>query len=72
MSGERPAARERAPDCFRCRAFYVTHDPARPHGCRTYGFHSARLPRDEVRLSSGSECAAFEEKPAGAKRAPRA
>jgi len=56
-----PNAREpAAPDCLRCRAYYVTHVPSHPHGCRTFGFQSARLPRDEVRLSSGAECAAFE------------
>ena len=52
----------RAPDCFRCRAFFVTHDPSRPYGCRTYAFRSALLPAAEVRLASGRECAAFEEK----------
>ena len=52
--------RERAPDCLRCHAYYVTHEPLRPHGCRAFGFQSTRLPRDEVRLSSGQECAAFE------------
>ena len=55
----------RAPDCFRCRAFYVTYEPARPYGCRTFGFSSARLPCDSVRLSSGQECAAFEAKAEG-------
>jgi len=59
MSGE-GSARASAPDCLRCRAYYVTHEVHRPHGCRSFGFQSARLPRDEVRLSSGAECAAFE------------
>ena len=62
MSGE-ASARAPAPDCLRCRSYYVTHEPVRPHGCRAFGFQSARLPRDEVRLSSGAECAAFEAKP---------
>jgi len=61
------AAGEERPDCFRCRAFFVTYEPARPYGCRTFGFASARLPCDAVRLSSGRECAAFE---ARAERAP--
>jgi hypothetical protein len=59
MSGE-ASALAGAPDCLRCRAYYVTHEALRPHGCRSFGFQSARLPRDEVRLSSGAECAAFE------------
>ena len=52
-----------APDCMRCRAYFVTHDARRPHGCRSFGFTSQRLPRDEVRWSSGRECAAFEARP---------
>lgn len=73
MSTVAPPGRERAPDCFRCRAYYVTHEALLPHGCRAFGFRSARLPRDEVRLSSGRECAAFEEKtaPAAGQRPPR-
>jgi len=59
MNGEASAP---APDCLRCRAYYVTHEASRPHGCRSFGFQSARLPRDEVRLSSGAECALFEPK----------
>jgi hypothetical protein len=54
------SARPPAPDCLRCRSYYVTHEAGHPHGCRAFGFQSARLPRDEVRLSSGAECAAFE------------
>lgn len=57
-----PSAGEPAPDCLRCHAYYVTYEPGLPHGCRSFGFKSARLPRDEVRLSSGAECAAFQPK----------
>ena len=57
-----PSAGEPAPDCLRCRAYYVTYEPSLPHGCRSFGFRSVRLPRDEVRLSSGAECAAFQPK----------
>lgn len=48
------------PECLRCRSYYVTWDPKRPHGCRVYGFKSVLLPRDEVRLATGEECRAFE------------
>ena len=48
------------PDCFRCRSFYVTHDAAQPHGCRTFGFKSVRLPALEVRLTTGRDCPAYE------------
>ncbi|NOT29144.1 MAG: hypothetical protein HOP15_01710 [Planctomycetes bacterium] len=72
----RPIQPESAPNCNHCRSFFVTHDSRRPYGCRTFGFHSARLPCDEVRLSSGRECDAFEAKPvrparAGQRDAPR-
>lgn len=55
---------DQRPDCLRCRSFYVTYDPVRPYGCRAFGFKSLRLPRDEVRLSSGNECHLHERKPA--------
>jgi hypothetical protein len=65
-----PAAREpAAPDCLRCRAFYVTHVPHHPYGCRRFGFQSQRLPSEEVRLASGRECGAFEERPPAERRA---
>ncbi len=69
---ERAVPRGRAPDCYRCRAFFVTHDAQLPYGCRTFGFKSQRLPRDEVRLSTGQECAAFEAKPHTGGAAPPA
>jgi hypothetical protein len=69
MVEPRPAPAS-APDCYRCRALYVTYEPARPYGCRAFGFHSARLPRDEVRLSTGAECQAFEPKPAASNPSP--
>jgi hypothetical protein len=53
---------------MRCRSFHVTYDPARPYGCRTFGFKSQRLPRDEVRLESGEECRRFEPRPPPAER----
>ena len=58
------------PDCWRCREYYVSHDPLRPHGCRAFGFTSVRLPRDEVRLASGNECLRFTPKPAAAAPEP--
>lgn len=66
-----PADRRAKPDCMRCGSYFVTHVPERPHGCRAFGFTSARLPRDEVRLSTGEECAAFEPRPPPPRAAPR-
>lgn len=68
-SADRPGA-PAAPDCYRCRAFFVTHARPRPYGCRTFGFESVRLPRDEVRLTTGEDCRAFEPKPGPERAAP--
>lgn len=58
----------RAPDCTRCRHFYVTWRPPRTRGCRAYGFVSEDYPSAVVLRESGSACGQFEPKPlAGAK-----
>ena len=57
--GERP----KAPDCFACRHFRITHEPAHPYGCRAFGFVGRELPATAVRANSGRECEAFEPKP---------
>jgi len=54
--------REQRPDCYRCRAFFVTHEPEHPYGCRTFGMKSRVLPSISVHTSSGQDCRAFEEK----------
>ena len=67
---------ERA-ECLRCRHYYVTYEPARPHGCRHFGFVSRRLPELEVAAASGQPCGACEPRalpgagPAPADAAPR-
>ncbi len=53
-----------APACARCRHYWVTHQPATPHGCRVFGILSARLPSVEIRMATGQDCSAFEERPA--------
>jgi hypothetical protein len=50
--------------CNGCRHFYVTHDPALPWGCRSFGFRAAQLPNFLVRAATGTNCASFEQKPA--------
>jgi hypothetical protein len=52
------------PDCFRCAAFFITHNPALPYGCRAMGFHCRRLPAAEVEEASGESCLMFTPKPA--------
>jgi hypothetical protein len=58
-----PASKSSPPDCFRCTAFYVTYEERHPYGCRTFGFKSVVLPRQEVRRSSGRDCHAFTPRP---------
>jgi hypothetical protein len=47
------------PNCCRCAAFYITHDPTFPYGCRAVGFRSRKLPCIEVLESSGEACLMF-------------
>lgn len=48
--------------CGKCEYYYVTHDRLRPWGCRKFGFKSSRLPSQEVRSTTGMNCAYFTEK----------
>ena len=50
------------PNCFACRNFFITHEPARPYGCRAMGFKSKKMPSQVVFDSSGMECQLFEKK----------
>ena len=55
-----PKRASETPHCSRCLHYCVTHDPARPYGCRAFDIKSAKLPMTEVREASGAECRAFE------------
>ncbi|OIP51038.1 MAG: uracil-DNA glycosylase [Deltaproteobacteria bacterium CG23_combo_of_CG06-09_8_20_14_all_60_8] len=46
-------------NCFQCRHFYVTHEPAFPYGCRVMGFKSQRLPATVALENSGMNCQSF-------------
>jgi hypothetical protein len=47
--------------CQKCVHYFVTWDPAHPHGCRAMNFKSRRLPITEVRMAmQGKDCIAFE------------
>ncbi|GAB4259216.1 MAG: hypothetical protein Kow0092_07340 [Deferrisomatales bacterium] len=64
-AGGAGAPRRGRVDCFRCRHFFVTWDPAFPRGCRAMGFKGRRLPSQVVREASGAECLRFEDKGGG-------
>jgi len=42
--------------CQKCINYFVTWEPAKPHGCRAYGFKSKLIPSAVVKNSSGHEC----------------
>jgi len=46
-------------DCFQCKHFFVTWEPANPRGCRAFGFKTPRLPSDVVLETSGEVCLKF-------------
>jgi hypothetical protein len=52
-------------NCFRCVHYFVTHDPARPYGCRTLGFKSSQIPAVVVFADSGMPCHLYTVKKAG-------
>lgn len=61
MKGERRLP-GKLPVCTRCKYYHVTWDPARPHGCKAFGFKSRTNPALEVFRSSGVRCGYYEEK----------
>ena len=53
----------RGPNCYQCRHFAVSWDPALPYLCRLMGFKSRALPAIEVLRVDGIFCQGFEAKP---------
>jgi len=47
------------PNCLQCIHYYITHDPARPYGCRALGFKSRINPARLVFETSGLHCQLF-------------
>lgn len=50
------------PNCFGCRNFFITYEPAHPYGCRAMGFKAKKMPSQVVFESSGMECQLFVKK----------
>ncbi len=59
-----------APNCWQCRHFAVSWDPALPYSCRLMGFKSRIMPAIEVLRADGSRCRGFMQKPAAGAQAP--
>ncbi len=51
----------RLPICTRCRFYFVTYEPGRPHGCKAFRFKSRRSPAIDVFENSGVICQMFQE-----------
>ena len=47
-------------NCIKCIYYFVTWEPARPRGCKFFGFKSYIMPAQVVLNSSGKECEAFQ------------
>jgi hypothetical protein len=45
--------------CRKCKFYFITWDPQRPHGCKAMNFKSRRPPHLVVRQTSGKECMNF-------------
>jgi hypothetical protein len=68
MGGTEP---KDAPNCLRCRYFYVTWDYSFPRGCRVFGIKSRDMPSLVVLRNTGHNCPVFEASPRLKKRKRR-
>ena len=53
----------KAPNCLRCKHFFITWEPQRPRGCKLFGFKGMMMPSMTVFQTTGQHCPKFEEKP---------
>jgi hypothetical protein len=62
LNGKPP---DSAPNCFKCRWYYVTWDAQFPNGCKIFQFktHAGALPSAEVHAATGTHCPQFEKNP---------
>lgn len=51
-----------APNCLKCKYYYVTYKKDKPFGCRAMGFISRTSPSRVVYASSGMHCQKFTSK----------
>jgi len=55
-------------NCWQCRYFATSWDPALPYSCKLLGFKSRMLPSAQVQQLDGRPCQGFEPKPAVVRR----
>jgi len=63
---------ERGPNCWQCRFFGITYQPATPYACHRLGFRSQVLPSLEVLRTDGRFCQGFVSKSAAVASAAQA
>ncbi|WP_062514891.1 hypothetical protein [Halobacillus sp. KGW1] len=49
-------------NCFKCRHFRTTWNPAFPRSCSAYEFKTKELPSAYILRTTGSSCMQFQEK----------
>ena len=62
-SRQEGAAPKKKRGCVNCVYFEVTWDPAKPRGCKYFGFKGLDFPEKQVRITTNVKtCPAFEQK----------
>ena len=56
------------PDCWQCRHFAISWQPAMPYQCRLMQFKSRTIPHLEVVRADGRPCQGYSPKPVAALR----
>ena len=52
-----------APNCTKCKYYFITYDQNTPRGCKAYQIQSKQLPSVIVKnANNGADCIGFEEK----------
>ncbi len=59
------------PECRSCKHAYITYESSFPHGCRLFGFKSAKPPSIVVYESTGQFCNGYEPRPAPSEKERR-
>ena len=62
-----PTSTRTGVNCWQCRHFATSWDPALPYSCKLLGFKSRMLPCMQVQQLDGRACQGFEPKPTAAK-----
>lgn len=55
--------KDRAPDCLKCKHFYITWDNQFPRGCRVFSFKTPNWPSQDIYRNTGHHCPSFEASP---------